>query len=554
MMKKILIISGRCGTYDTRIRDIASGLAGQGYAVDILAGRDAKDPEPEDDRLRVFGMPRDDDSGKEPGQIRIFRSGRRHFEAGSFGSFLDTVIFPAALRFKAVRLKKNRYDAILVYQDAPVAIAGAAYAAAAGKRRSAGSRSSGKTSESRAKDHTSVTIYAIDIWPQKFFSEMDIRNGLLKKIFTGISQRNYRRADHIVCLSTKAADHFIKDLHIHAGRVDVIPLCPERFREEEKIVPQLLERYAGSFNVVYAGPVDRHRDFETVCKAAAMIYKNGIRNIRFIIAGWGDIFGELERKTARSGLQDAFFFEKIRPDELSGFTFIADALLACTVFAEDDDYHVATEVSDHMAAKRPIISMTGSEEKHLVYISGCGVSASPGNALELSEGIIRLYRAKQSELEKMAENAGAWQKEHFSRDENIRKLALIISDSAGMHGSDSGMREEEDPASAQVSGSIFVIEDPDPEEDADLNEEDTQEKDLTPESEHEQEDIVLKEEESEKGAFEENSAREEKSFKEEPAAQEESAEQDGSARDGEAAAGENSRIRIVYVDNSNKDQ
>ena len=122
-----------------------------------------------------------------------------------------------------------------------------------------------------------------------------------------------------------------------------------------------------------------------------------------------------------------FFIEDLsRPDEISKFTFVADVLLAITRPVDSAAPRFNTEIVDYMAAGRPIISMMGSAEKQLISRAKCGYSAESGNAEELAQAILKLYRSPAEELERFGANAKAYQEEHFDREKNYARLLDVM--------------------------------------------------------------------------------------------------------------------------------
>ena len=120
---------------------------------------------------------------------------------------LNYLVFTVFGRMRAAALSKKKYDAVLVYQTSPVMAV------------KTGSRVA-------KKNKVPLTTMAIDLWPDCFFREMDMQSILLRKLFSGISRRNYLKSDSIITLNDRAADYFKRELGFHQSKVSVMQLGP----------------------------------------------------------------------------------------------------------------------------------------------------------------------------------------------------------------------------------------------------------------------------------------------------------------------------------------
>lgn len=422
-MADILVVSQRFWPEDQKINDIVQGFLDRGHKVDVLCG---KPNYPAGEFYKGYSTFSPKKEILTNGTI--YRAAEIKRSSGSpIRKFLNYASFPMAAALKAGRLKKNHYDAVLVYQTSPLTMAGAAFKVAKHRK-------------------IPVTIYAIDIWPDSIIEELDIHSPLLKSRIRATANKYYNGADRIVAAGDMAESFFLKQMDMPRFKVAEIPLCPDERLLQEIRSPLIMERYQGSFNIVYTGRLDEDKDIETVIRAAQFLNNKGLRDIRFIIVGTGENLDSIRQDIWKKGLNDMFFIEDLtRPDEISKFTFIADALLAITLPEEDSSLKFNTEVIDYMAAGRPIISLMGSAEKRLISRAGCGFAAETGNPEELAEVILKLYRMETEKLEEYGRNARKYQMEHFNRDECIDRLLDV------MLGKDIPKEGEE--------SSVFIMED-----------------------------------------------------------------------------------------------
>jgi len=401
---RILVVSQRFWPEDQRINELCAGLEEKRLKIDVLCGQ------PNFPEGRFFrGYHTAGHSAEKYGKIRVFRTLEIRKDTGtSFRKMLNYLSFSVSSRIRAASLGKNRYSAVLVYQTSPVMQVRAAFRVA-------------------GKLNIPVVTYAVDIWPQCFFRELDIQNFLLRKLFTRISERMYLRSDRIIAQSEREAKYFTGTLHIHPNRVSVIPPAPfERFTKEVRDIA-VMERYAGSFNIIISDPMLETQDYGTIFDAGRLIAIAGISDLRMIIIGKGRKLAALKKKVSRLRLSDMIFFEEENdPGQLPKFFSIASAFLSCRLSDETDELSFPGTTVDFMAAGKPILSTTGSAEKRLIRQARCGYTAEPEDPEGLSDIIIRMYRSRLEDIVKMGTNALEYAREHFSADSAVSGIMDVL--------------------------------------------------------------------------------------------------------------------------------
>ncbi|MCF0143175.1 MAG: glycosyltransferase, partial [Parasporobacterium sp.] len=241
MSKKILVVCQHYWPENFRLNDIVDGFIERGCQVDVLCGQ----PNYPTGQF-VEGYSTFKPKFEKHGEVNVYRT--MEIKRGSNSNlriFLNYMCYPIASWFRVASLKNNKYDSIFIYELSPVMMAFAGYRL---------SRLTG----------IPVTMYVLDLWPHNLYSVLDIQSPTLKKILAAVSARQYRKAHHLITVSDRARQYFERELDIPAHRITCIPQCPEKLYETPIVDHTLLDKYAGSFNIVFTGNVSPAQSFETV--------------------------------------------------------------------------------------------------------------------------------------------------------------------------------------------------------------------------------------------------------------------------------------------------
>ena len=404
MKKKILVVCQRFWPEHQKINEICEGLKERDCKVDVLCGRPVR---PNGSFYPGYGAfrPREE----EHNDLHIYRAAEIR-KTGSTGLniFFSHISFFITSWFRSFSLSRNRYDRIFIYQLSPLTMASGGFRIA-------------------KRQGVPVTLYCASLWPFSILRELDVHSAVLKKLITSFSRSYYRRADRIIAPTEKIQEYFIKELEIPAGRVLYVPPFPSETYENKVRDRWVMEKYSGSFNIFCAGGTSDEQDWKTILECGEMLRRAGIRDVRFMITGAGRRLELLRRQAEKRHLGDSFYFEETDDiSEISKYLFVADVFLECTKLEFIDEYYIPDLLIDLMSVGRPLITTSGEQTKAMVADAGCGFSAEPGNAKSLFDVIMRLYRLSFEELEKLGENASAYQKEHFDRDKNTDAMLEIM--------------------------------------------------------------------------------------------------------------------------------
>lgn len=402
--KKILVVCQHFWPESFRINDICDYFIEYDYDVDVLCGipnypkgqffegysylKNRKQTHKKIKVRRAFEIPRGNNTN-----LRIF---------------LNYISFPIASLFHIPRLLTKRYDKILLYQLSPVmmTISGLII---------------GKIK------NIETTMYVLDLWPENLFSVLPIKNRIAKKIVTNISHWHYKKVDKLIVLSNKMKERLSQIPGIDSGKIIVLPQACEKIYETNISDPNLVKKFRGGFNLVFAGNISPAQSFETILDAAEQLQNDGIKDIRWIIVGDGMSKKWLET-TVKDRKLDNFFFEGQKPvEDIPKYTNIADGLIGCLVKSELLEATIPAKVMSYIAAGKPmILAMDGEVQDLINKTIKCGYASNAGDSKAFYKNVSKLYYTQAKERQSMGDRSTKYHMENFERNIILNKLHAFM--------------------------------------------------------------------------------------------------------------------------------
>ena len=402
---KVLVVSQRFWPENEKINDICREMVARGLRVDVLTGQ------PNFPRGRFFkGYKAMGNRLQHKWGIRIFRTFELALEDGTgyqrVGNYFSFAI-GAAIR--SLFLARNKYDAVLIWQTSPV------------MQIETGLR------VARRLKVPAVTV-AVDLWPHAFVDEMELKSPMLKKIFASVSQRNYLESDLLIATSSRMYTYFKTTLKVLESRLKLVNLCPDSAFLTPVTDPVIMERYNGSFNIVWAGQFWKKQDFDTLYETGLLMLSAGLKTIRLVMVGKSKELSELRARCHSAHLEDIFYFEEVTAQkDYAKYYHIADAFLGVRQGDLSDEYAPGLETINYMAAGKPILMMSGGNERKLVKDGKCGFTCDNGDARGLFNMIKRVYTCTRADREKMGQAALDYVAEYLNPEDCVSEIIASLS-------------------------------------------------------------------------------------------------------------------------------
>lgn len=404
--KRILIICQHFWPETFRINDIADFLANdKDCDVEVLCGipnypsgkftsgysllRNRKQTYGKIKIRRAIEVPRGDNSN-----IRIF---------------LNYVSFPFFSLFHIPRLLTKDYDHIFLYQLSPVMMSITGLIV------------------SRIKK-TPSTMYVLDLWPENLYSVLNIKNPLLRTTIEKISHWHYEKTDKIIALSDTMKNRLLEVSGKESKDIIVLPQAAEKIYETSISDTLLINKFSGTFNILFTGNLSPAQSFDTMIDAAMKLKNDGIINIRWIIVGDGMSRKKIESDVKSRGLESIFSFEgQHAVEDIPKYTNIADILVGCLTKSPLLEATIPAKVMSYIASGKPLaLAMDGEVQTLINSTIKCGLVGPAGDSDALYRNIKILYTSSAHEREAMGERAKEYHFIHFERNIVLNKMYNFI--------------------------------------------------------------------------------------------------------------------------------
>ena len=405
MSRKLLIISQRFWPEEIQINEIAKYFAENDVKVDVLCGKPNYPEGRFYEGYSAFGQKKE-----QYGNITVYRAAEiKKQGAFQMRPLLNYVSFGIFSSFCLRKFRNNQYDAVFVYQTSPVFL-GRAGLKLAVKRR------------------IRSVMYVKDLWPDAVYKEMDIRDPLLKKIFKAVSYSQYKKAGRLITSSKETERYLVRHIAQSPGEVSYVAPFPAAAFVPAKKDDRIMQRFIGSFALLYVGEVSSKGPFGMFIRAAQRLIGMGLRDIIFIIVGDGDGLNDLKKEIDRRALYDTIFLEgKIAPEDLSGYFYAADALV-CADMIDDASisYKPPEQVINYTATGKPVLAAVDGEGKEIIRKAGCGLVSEPEDEDGFFDNIIRLYKTPKEELRQMGQKGKLYQLRNYNFETTMENIMQIV--------------------------------------------------------------------------------------------------------------------------------
>jgi colanic acid biosynthesis glycosyl transferase WcaI len=232
-----------------------------------------------------------------------------------------------------------------------------------------------------------------DLWPESLAAVgAGSSNSLLHRTLAHIANFLYRKADHIVVVTSAFKTYLVKNFQIAPDKISVVEngvnttlFCPNA--PSQDVRRQLGAE--GKFVVSYIGTMGMAHGLETVLDAARLL-QDRQANVIFMLVGEGAEKEALVSRAQSLGLNNLRFFGQQSRERIPGFICASDACLVMLKKAELFKTVLPTKLLEFMSCGRPVLLGVDGEARRIMEEAGGGLFVEPQNASQLAEKISEL--------------------------------------------------------------------------------------------------------------------------------------------------------------------
>jgi glycosyltransferase involved in cell wall biosynthesis len=290
-------------------------------------------------------------------------------------------------------LRKQNFDAILVYAAGPILVSLPAMLFAAIKR-------------------ASVVTWVQDLWPESLEATGFVRNKKLLAFVACVVRWIYRHNDLLLVQS----ESFVDGVRAMAGHTPVVyHPNPGDVRGDDAVVrvDSALLLNAG-FNVVFAGNFGTVQALDTILDAAERTRQH--TDVWWVLIGSGRRSEWLANEVERRKLTQVVLPGRFAPEAMPSIYAQASALLVSLVHSPIMSQTVPSKVQSYLAAGRPIVAAIDGEGARVVAEAGAGLTCPAEDAAALSAAVLRLKELPAATLERFGRAGRAYYRQHFDPD------------------------------------------------------------------------------------------------------------------------------------------
>lgn len=394
---KILVITQYFWPEDFRINDICRGLKEKGHEVEILTGL-PNYPQGEYYKGYSWFKPRTECyDGMKVMRVPLVPRGKDN--AIMLG--LNYISFVITSLFHLPRVFGKDYDRIFVFQVSPITTAIPAILLKWFRK-------------------IPISIYIQDLWPETFYSIININNRTFRKIAKRFCITVYN-AFHQLYIASQGYEEKLVEQGIDGNKIIYLPQWAEDYYSNSVQDKLEDEGLGNSFVVTFAGNIGKAQGVDTIIEAANLAKDK--KEIKWVILGDGSEFENIKAKVKEYKLEETVILLGRKPSTEMPKYFKASQGLIVTL--KDEDIFKLTlpaKVQSYMAAGKPILGAINGEGMKVIRKSNCGLAGPAEDHKSLYENVLRLYNMTPEQREALGRNGKEYFFNNYTRELLLEKL------------------------------------------------------------------------------------------------------------------------------------
>ena len=264
-----------------------------------------------------------------------------------------------------------------------------------------------------------------DLWPDSVAASGMTSASRLARTLGPLCRFVYRRASTIVAQCEGMGAKLI-ERGVPADKVVTIYNWADESAVEPRGVRDLAEyRFAGRFNIVFAGNLGRVQGLDTLVRAAHLAAQKA-PNIQLLLIGDGVEHERLAALVCELGATNVNVRHAVPKAQIADVLAAADALI---VHLADDplfEVTIPSKIQFYLASGKPVLVAMNGEGARLVLAARAGLAAAPGDPAAIAEGMVALSQYPPEALRAMGEQARAFYKARFSFATGVSSTIRVL--------------------------------------------------------------------------------------------------------------------------------
>lgn len=401
---KLLILSQYFWPESFVINDVVLALHEQGHEVIVATGKPNYPDGDVYEGYRAWGTQREQYLGNiEVLRVPLWPRG----EGGAKNLILNYLSFVlSGLLFLPWMLRKNKFDAILVFAPSPISQTIPAILIKWLKK-------------------AKLALWIQDLWPESLSATGFVKSPRLLGAVAWMVKAIYRHCD-ILLVQSRA---FIEPVARYAEREKIL-YYPNSMAEsaKSKTVPipdELSQLLAEYFCVVFAGNLGTAQALDTLLQASVLLRHDP--QIRLVLVGSGSRLAWLRDQQQSQGLDNLVLPGRFPAECMSELFSGSSALLVSLSDEEIFAQTIPSKVQAYLAAGKPIIASINGEGARVVCESGAGLASPAEQVLPLVANILQLKALDEQTRGAMGRAGRVYFEQNFAMSPRVEALIALLS-------------------------------------------------------------------------------------------------------------------------------
>lgn len=262
-----------------------------------------------------------------------------------------------------------------------------------------------------------------DLWPDTLAATGMLQNKKILKIVAWFCSLVYKKAAHIVVLSSGFKERLI-DRGVPTSKITII----HNWCDEVALLSGSKSRYTlpkKGFNVVFAGNLGHAQGLPTLIAAAKLLLVKGVM-ANIVIVGDGVAKNEAVKIAKQGSCENVYFLPRIPTDEVGSLLSMADVLLVHLLDDELFKITIPSKTQAYLLLGKPVIMAVDGDARRLIEEAKAGIYCNPGDSESLASAIIAMVYCEKEELKNMGDRGATFYNDKLSKAVGVKKFIDVF--------------------------------------------------------------------------------------------------------------------------------
>jgi colanic acid biosynthesis glycosyl transferase WcaI len=269
-----------------------------------------------------------------------------------------------------------------------------------------------------------------DLWPESLAAVgAGTAGGLLHRVLASIAGFLYRRANHIVVVTSAFKDHLIRHWQVPEKKISIVENGVETdlFRPDPSAgeVRRHLQLENG-FLICYIGTMGMAHGLETLIDAAQKL-QSVQPAATFLLIGEGAEKERIVQLAAHRGLKNIRILDQQPRERIPAYISAADVCLVILKKTELFKTVIPTKLLEYMACERPVIVAVDGQARKIVEEANAGIFVEPEDSDALIKAIQELAESPEKRRE-MGASGRQYIISKLSREKTARDFITVLEE------------------------------------------------------------------------------------------------------------------------------